>query len=353
MSLPKFAITYTVKNESRLLPLSIKYHLAMGCSRFYVFLDNTTDNTSELITNIDNVYIFKTKKPTSEQEMPDWIREILPWWSNDFDVRKRINTFIASNKAYSDGIDWITCIDPDEILLYETTGDICINSLQKMLYDVPMHIDQLLMRNLEVIPTQVESDNPFLDYTYFLNRFPLTEIIWRYSHAALRRLVNHPEIIAWFDHFYYKLRFFNALPRLMINPITGKKIPGSYFLGYTNHKSFIRTNRCSEFNFVIHKWVNYKKRPKNTYKGFILHYDLFDYKYMSLKFKQREIAPHMTKAFYLRETIGAIAREINEDSFRIFFEKNIAITNHRVINNLIKKKIALKITKVSEYFSSL
>lgn len=351
MSKSKFAITYTVKNESRLLPSAIEYHLALGCSQIYVFFDGTTDNTAELIQNIDNVKVFDTIKPGVGDDLPTWMAELMPEWDVNMDTRKRINTYYASIMAFNEGIEWITCIDPDELLLTQVDGSINSKMVPNFLSDVPKKIDQIFMRNLEVVPTNAESDNPFLDCTIFLNRFPMTEFIRRYLCAGVRRIVN-PERLAWFDYWFYKIRFFNAIPRLMINPLSGKRIPASYFLGYSNHKSFIRTSRCGEFNFVIHKWVKYKRRPKSIYRGYVLHYDIFDYKYMALKFKQRLKAPHLPKPFYVRDTLETIASEASDDSLRIFFENYIAILDHNKINDLVSKKIAIRINSVSHFFNN-
>lgn len=346
----KFAITYTVKNESRLLPSAIDYHSAIGCSKFYVYLDGTTDNTVELIKNLENVEIFSTSKPVIDKETPTWITEIMPWWDSDFDVRKRINTYYAAVKALLDDIEWVCCIDPDEILFFNHIKGINSNKFNDLFENILPDIDQIFMKNLEVIASKVESDNPFRDCTLFLNRFPVTEFLWRFSSAVVRRITRRPKIVAWFDYVFYRLRFFNALPRLMFNPITDKFIPCSYFLGYSNHKAFIRTNRCKDFNFVIHKWIKYKRKPKSIFTGNVLHYDFFDYKYMSLKFNQRSVAPHMTKDFYVRDALGTFARVASDDCMKKFFEKNITISDDYIINRLIRKKIAIRVLDISSYF---
>jgi hypothetical protein len=90
-----FAISYTVKNEARLIAPAIVYHLAAGCSKIYIFFDGTTDNTKDLITPDDRIIFLNTTIPKELKELPSWIVDILPWWETDMDVRKRINTFLS------------------------------------------------------------------------------------------------------------------------------------------------------------------------------------------------------------------------------------------------------------------
>ena len=346
----QFAITYTVKNEAWLLPAAIEYHLAAGCSQIYVFLDGTTDNTAELITGYDNVRILTTTKPTSSENLPSWISRLLPWWETDMDVRKRINTYYATILANHAGIEWITNIDPDELIIPAAEGDLNKRLIPDFLGQIPERYDQILMRNLEVIPTAAESENPFADCKVFLNRFPATEFMWRYSSAAVRRAIRNPRLHAWFDHWFYKIRFWNALPRLMVHPVTGQSIPAGYFLGYSNHKSFIRTNCYPEYTFVIHKWIRNKSRPTNIYQGFVLHYDLFDYKYMALKFRQR--SEHMLlPVFYFRYMLASVARDSSITQVKEFFEKYIAIVDAKRTDLLVKRGIALHIDFVADFFT--
>ena len=50
------------------------------------------------------------------------------------------------------------------------------NHIPRYLERIPDDIDQLQLPNLESVPTAAETDNPFIDCVYFLNRFPATEV---------------------------------------------------------------------------------------------------------------------------------------------------------------------------------
>lgn len=349
MELIRFAITYTVKNECDLLLKSIHYHYTAGCTKFYVFLDGTTDDTYELLKELEYVEIFQTQKPENLNDLPQWIINILDWWERDMDVRKRINTYYAANLAFNEGITWLGCIDPDELIIpNKELKNIDNRLINEFLKNIPEKCNQVLMRNLEVVTTKAETDNPFLECVLFLNRFPVTETIWRYSSALVRRLFKS-KIQAWFDYIFYKIRFANLLQRLMVNPITNEKIPGSYFLGYSNHKSFVRTKHFNDFNFVTHKWIKYTSKPQNTYLGFVLHYDLYDYKYFSHKFKQRQESM-LLKVFYFRYMIAKVAREVDIEGIKSFFLKYIAITDDQRISKLENRNILVRITAISDFF---
>lgn len=352
MSKKNFAVVYTVKNESRLLPSAIEYYLAAGCSKIYIFFDGTTDNTRDMVRDYDGVRLNESIRPNNLADLPSWITQIVPWWETDMDVRKRINTYFATKSAFSDGIEWVLCVDPDEIMVPNINTKININLIPDFLEKIPEDVDQILVRNLELIPTTAELNNPFKSSAIFLNRFPMTELFWRYSSALMRRLLGSPRLHAWYDYLFYRLRFFNALPRLMVHPVSKEKIPASYFLGYSNHKSFVRSSFYGDYNFVVHKWVKYKSSPKNIFCGFLLHYDLFDYKYMVSKFGQRSESMLLV-VFYFRYMLASVARETSLDQAKEFFLKYIAITDRKRIDVLLRKKIVVEVKIISEFFDSI
>jgi len=359
LSSGKFALTYTVKNESRLLPSAIEYHLAAGCSRIYIFWDNTTDNAPELVAKYPQVIARKSYRPEEMDNPPSWLNRILPAWEPDLDVRKIANTYYAARQAAQEGIEWLVGIDPDELILMSQDEQELENHIPKYLEKIPEDIDQLLLPNLESVPTAADTANPFIDYVYFLNRFPATETVWRYSRAALARITRSPrekhitrfpKLIAWYDWLFYELRFRGALQRMMREPGTQRRIPGTYFLGYSSHKSFIRTDRAAEFEFATHSWKPFVRRPRTLRTGAVLHFDLLDAAYFALKFKQR---PAPRDIFYLRYMLGSLARERTPEEIREFFETYIAIRDPKRIELLKKKGIVVELRAPSNLLKKL
>lgn len=354
----KFALTYTVKNEARLLPSAIEYHLAAGCSRIYLFWDNTTDNSAELVQKYPQVIARNSFRPEELHNPPSWLSRIMPAWGADLNVRKITNTFYSARDAAKDGIEWLVGIDPDELILMSRREQVLENHIPRYLEKIHDDIDQLQLPNLESVPTAAETENPFTDCVYFLNRFPATEAVWRYSRAALARITafskarvtRFPKLIAWYDWLFYEVRFAGALHRMMREPGTKRRIPGTYFLGYSSYKSFIRTDRVADFQFATHGWKPFTRRPRSLRTGNVLHFDLLDAAYFALKFRQR---PAPRDIFYLRYMLGLVARDHSLEEIREFFETYIAIRDPKRIELLKKKGILIEIRSASNLLKKL
>lgn len=346
-----FALAYTVKNEARLLPSGIEYHLATGCSRIYVFWDNTTDDAPELIKHYPQVIARCSYRPEELADAPPWLAKLLTWWETELDVRKIANTYYAALDAARHGIEWLVSIDADELVLMNRSEQVLENHVPQYLAKTPDRFDQVLLPNLESVPTSAVSENPFLDCIYFFNRFPKTETVWRYSRAALLRVSRSPKIIAWYDWLFYQVRFAGALQRMMRDPATNRRIPGSYFLGYSNHKSFIRTARVVDFYFATHSWIPYLKRPRNLTTGNVLHFDMLDADYFAAKFRQRP--PDDRGLFHLRYLLSVVARDRTLNQIRQFFETYIAIRDPQRIVRLKRKGILVEIRSVSDLLKKL
>jgi hypothetical protein len=345
---PRFAITYTVKNEATLLPDAIAYHRELGCSRIYVFFDGTTDNSRELVNDFEWVRCADSIEPQSLNDPPAWIRQILPRWKESMDVRKRINTYMAAQSASDEGIEWLISIDPDELLLLDQQASGPPRRCEDFFAGIAQNVDQILVPNLEAIAVGEGSGRSFVDCTLFLRRFPLTELVWRYSSGLVRRLTPSPKTHAWYDHWFYRVRFRGALPRLMRHPVTGESIPAGYFLGYSNHKSFIRTRAAKEFLFNVHKWQRIARRPRTIRKGFLLHYDLCNAEYFRAKYRQRQPAM-LVKAFFCRYMFALIARDLPIETSRQFFLNNICIRDAATLERLRQRGILTEISGISKY----
>jgi hypothetical protein len=343
----RFAISYTVRNESRILPSAIRYHLAAGCSRIYLYWDGTSDGSEQLVTGYPEVIARNSIHPSEIEDPPEWLAKILTCWEIDMDVRKIANTYHAARDAAIEGIDWLGSIDPDELILMGRNEEIEGDHILKHLRRVGDDIDQLLLLNLESVPSSAESKCPFSDCVHFLNRLPATEFLWRYSRAALIRISRSPKLIAWYDYFFYQVRLLGALPRLMREPNSGSVIPAGYFLGYSSYKSMIRTKSFTNFNFATHFWKRYLRAPRTLRLGNVLHFDMLDATYFSAKFRQRMFGER-DSIFYLRYRLGLIARNYSESEIREFFQAYIAINDPARIAMLKKKGILLEIDAVSK-----
>jgi len=347
MSKVRFAISYTVKNESRLLPSAIDYHIAAGCSRIYVFWDGTTDGSDLLLSTYPLVVARSSITRDEIKDAPQWMTNILCAWETDLDVRKQINTYYAAKSAALEGIDWLISLDADELIVMENNGPINQDCIVRQLGRVPDNIDQLLLPNMDAVPTSGKSGNPFSDCVCFMNRFPATEFVWRYSRALLIRLTRSPELVAWYDYLFYQVRFAGALPRLMREPKSRRVIPAGYFLGYSSYKAFIRLTTFSNFQFATHRWMRYLRAPRSKHLGNVLHYDIPDAAYFAAKFRQRQQG--MQKVFYLRYRLAVVATNCSDSEVKEFFEEYIAIRDPARIARLERRGILLKIDAVANF----
>jgi hypothetical protein len=340
-----FAISYTVKNEANLLPAAIAYHARLGCTRFYVFFDGTTDNSRELVAGFHNVVAQESIDPaTLAADTPEWIAELLPRWSESMDVRKRINTFSAASLARQCGIEWLINIDPDELLLFDDPTSDRAGDPATFFAKIPASIDQILIPNLEAVPVGEGTGRPFVDCTSFLRRFPFTEWLWRMTAGLLRRAIPAPKVHAWYDYWFYRLRFRGALPRLMRHPDTNESIPCGYFLGYSNHKAFVRTAAARDFKFNIHRWEPARRRPRSISRGYLLHYDLPNADYFAAKFRQRGTAyTNAMKPFFYRHMFACIARDLPFATARRFFLENVCIQDHGTIARLQQRGVLVRV----------
>lgn len=119
------------------MSLGIEYHLAVGCSRIYIFWDNTTDNAPELVAKYPQVVARKSFRPEELANPPEWFVHILPPWGDDLDVRKIANTYYATLDAAQDGIEWLVSIDADELLMMNRDEQVLQNHAPKYLSQVP------------------------------------------------------------------------------------------------------------------------------------------------------------------------------------------------------------------------
>jgi hypothetical protein len=342
----RFAITYTVKNEANLLPDAIDYHLKLGCSRIYVFFDGTTDDTRERIRDKAGIVCADSIDPRSLGDVPEWIAQLLPRWRESMDVRKRINSFAAAQIAKQEEIEWLISVDPDELLLMNDGAADEPGNCEDFFRTVPAEVDQILVPNMEAVPVGEGSGKPFVDCTLFLRRFPATEFLWRVSAGIVRRSVSNPKIHAWYDYWFYRARFGGALPRLMRHPATGESIPAGYFLGYSNHKAFIRTGVAGEFLFNIHKWQRVRRHPRSIKKGSLLHYDLCSAEYFCSKFRQRQTGM-LVKAFHCRYVFAQIARDLPFVVGRQFFLDHICISDPNILQRLRQRGVLTEILFIS------
>jgi hypothetical protein len=136
--LPKVAIMLMTKYAPD-IKYWLQWHMDKGVSRFYIRVDEAPHLEDDL-KSYPNVFVDRA--PISQNRGSD------PWWGialfNDFGI-------IAVQRALQDGIDWLVCIDDDELLECQGTLPEAIAK------EVPINIKTVIIPNKEAkyadIPT--------------------------------------------------------------------------------------------------------------------------------------------------------------------------------------------------------
>jgi len=276
---------------------------------------------------------------------PAWIKEVEVQEIEQMDFRKRINTLYAAGLALEDGIEWVCSIDADELIV---PGDEFSN-IWNLLASIKADVDQILLPNVELLPTPSTDENVFKSQTVFIRRQNFLQNLWRGINVLMGKLCVSPQRIALAENYFYKIALRGRFPPTPINPLTGEKIYRGLYLGYSNHKAFMRSSRARSFNFNIHQWIRIDRRPKTVVAGQILHYDLPDAEYFIRKFGQRPLNMQR-KVFYTRYQLGMVSCEAPKDVAKLFFEEQICVANKEKLDSLINSGIAMEVKNVSTFF---
>ncbi|PRX09052.1 UNVERIFIED_ORG: glycosyl transferase family 2 [Martelella mediterranea] len=346
-----FCVTYTIKNEQEIIRDAINAHLNMGASKVFVFFDNTTDGSRDIVRSMgDRVECFETQHPDElGVEVPDWIRDRKVHFYDIMVIRKQINTWRAAKMAEAQGYEWLISIDPDEILYPVGKGQ-TVADARDFFDSVTDDVDQVLLRNLEVAVTNPDVKDPFRECRYFLRRFPASEEFVRILLGVVSRFLKSPKAAEWIRYYYYAVRFQGNTLRKARHPVTGQIAPNGYFMGYKNFKSAIRVSRVDKFSFAIHKWHPHNKNvPKNIYIGHVLHYDMPNPESVTGKFSQRPNSVFL-KNSYSRYIINLVATECSVAEFRIFF-KDLCFSESRM-KKLLQRGIVQDIDWTSRLLDS-
>jgi hypothetical protein len=348
-----YAITYTIKNEAQFLHDALTFHLLNGCKQVYLYFDGTEDNSREIASAFDDRVIRQeTVPPDGIGSTPPWMQRILPTWHENYDTRKRINTYLAALQARDAGIEWLFTIDADEVLLFGSPKADRPGDAADFLRRIPADIHQVLMPPHEAVPTGPGTNRPMVDCEYFLNRFPATDAIWKAFQVALRPVLRTPKQRAWLDFWVYRIRFLGRYPRLIKHPVTGASIPPGFYRGYWNHKAGIRTAVAAKYGFNTHMWTSEGKLPPSTRRGMLLHYDLPNVESYRNKFLQRNAwYTNHTSPFYARHALATIARELPPRAVDDFFWDQLAVTDQKLLRTLLEAGIIRKIDHVSRLLS--
>lgn len=115
-----FAICTMTKNQGSRLKEWIEYHSKIGFNKFIIYLDNCTDNSYEILSQINNVdiNIFETKNVDDYPQNEDWI--------------SRSHRLYTKCIKQFDYCDWISFIEVDEFIFPQKKETNIINFLNNL-----------------------------------------------------------------------------------------------------------------------------------------------------------------------------------------------------------------------------
>lgn len=245
----KVAISYTIKNEADLIVQNINFHKKLGIEHFFVFLDDNTDNSLELVQDLEGISIRESISPDEFND--SYINTKFLGLRDNHDARRVYNSSLAAKEAVALGFDWLICIDADELILcdFNSLEEAQINS---KLTQVNNAINQVVFKTYEQLPVFKKSCDSFKTQDCFLDKDK------------------------------------SNIKRELYDPFTKTNIPiGRKFFGHDSGKTAFRLSELNDYYPMTHRWLS---RADNSPGNFIeidslLHYYFYSFK----KFKQRFI----------------------------------------------------------------
>lgn len=181
------AIVATIADAEDSIDHFVRYHLAIGFDRFYLFIDDNSIITQEILQRYPQVTMFPRdgKLDILWKETPTFAdKKKCDLIDAEVMVRQEMNFFVAQSFARKDGVDWMLHMDLDE-LFYPNGCDIQqhFKCLQLKNYKSITYL------NYESITTSPDSSSIYLSSdTFKINFFKNKH--WFFSQEQKQLLSN-------------------------------------------------------------------------------------------------------------------------------------------------------------------
>lgn len=161
----KVGMVITVKNEQQLLRSNILYHNYLGVEQFFIFSDNSTDDTIKSIEDLPFVHIFSSVSPDFFNNRLE-LRKFADKASENIVARQCLNTVFAIEEAKRKKLDWIISLDADELICldFNNPGKGQLLDFFDCVHD---KVEQIQFKTLEVVQRRLEYENVFAEETLF------------------------------------------------------------------------------------------------------------------------------------------------------------------------------------------
>lgn len=288
----KVAITYTIKNEADLILQNINFHKKLGVEHFWVFLDNSSDNSLELLKKQDNV---STRESVRPEELADsLIDDKFLAKRDNHDARRVYNSSWAAREAKARGFDWLICIDADELILcdFDNFEKAQINL---KLAEIDKDISQVVFKTYEQVPSFKQAGEAFNKEDSFLDSDKLKQ------------------------------------ERTLYDPFEKTNIRiERKFLGHDAGKVAFRLSELDSYYPLTHRWLN---REDNKPGDLIIIDSLLHYYFYSIKNFQQRFINYQNRSKlsianfeYPKHILKLIefAQRMNDIEFKEYCEKYIS-----------------------------
>ncbi len=303
-NLPVLGLVITQKNEAAILNHNIEYHRYMGISHFYIFDDDSTDESMNTIPDREGVYKFyKTDFSNIPKEMNSVKQKAL---DGNWMARQILNTYKALKLAKGHGIDWLFFIDADELVYF---GNQKVNSFCQDFAEIEDDIEVVHFNEvLEVAQNGGSNDNIFISATYFKT-----------------------------------VEYDNTRERRILDPMKEEMITLKGFLGHRAGKQAARVD-ADLYPVNSHKFKKLNQdNPKILRCGQIYHYHGCSF---SEFLKQNSIphpshfvyggeVPYYPKLFWKDLVINSGK---TKEELRVYFEKWIMFSDEEIVHLLEQSK---------------
>lgn len=192
----RIAICCTLRNALA-LETWLKYHLAAGFDRFYLFFEDPKELERSRSIKDDRIMRFRADR----LEALRWrgceqYEKLAPYLETEVMARQTLNTEIAIQEALDDGIDWLLHIDSDEIFyspaesVREYFGGLTIEGAQLAVFP-----------NCEAVPESVDYEDCFKEVTLFKINKRL-KMCWNYTQEQIEAIRSVPQLRDRFFNYY-------------------------------------------------------------------------------------------------------------------------------------------------------
>ncbi len=160
---PRLAMVICVRNEARFLAENLLYHHALGVERAYVYLDRCTDDSERIAASIPWAKVTRIAPQ-------DGARFV---YVPDMQV---VCMNRALQQARDEGFDWLLTLDADEFAAAgnhagrgrREQAKSARADLPRLLHRVKDHVDVIQLATRELLPLDLDPDEPFWKQAYFL-----------------------------------------------------------------------------------------------------------------------------------------------------------------------------------------